>query len=321
VLRDLEVLDRPPDAELDALTRLAAHVCGTPRAEVNLIDAYRQWQAAAYGAAPTESDRDDSMCGFSIMSRDVTYTPDASRSEQFADNPHVTGVLDRIRLYVAAPLVTTGGHVVGTLCAFAPEPVELSAQQLDRMRDLAATLVHLLELRRSAGMLARAATRDTLTGLPNRTLLVESVERAVARRSREITVPSVLFVDLDGFKQVNDEHGHLAGDDVLREVARRLVSCVRATDVVGRLAGDEFVVLIEDPAVGTEAALRGEGAHELARRVRSILDFTMPGPDGAPISVRATVGVARAEPSDSSSDLLKRADAAMYAQKREAHRR
>ncbi len=92
-LHGLGVLDQPQDAELDGLTRLASYICGTPTAVLNLIDSDRQWQASAYGAERGEVTRDESMCGYSILSRDVTYTPDASLDAVFAENPHVTGEL------------------------------------------------------------------------------------------------------------------------------------------------------------------------------------------------------------------------------------
>src|SRR5205085_8328662 len=106
----------------------------------------------------------------------VTYTSDASKDEVFADNPFVTGEIADVRLYVAAPLVFNE-RVVGTLCAFDSRPAELTTEQIDRLRDLAETTTRILELRRTAGELARAAILDPLTGLPNRSLFQESLDR------------------------------------------------------------------------------------------------------------------------------------------------
>ena len=309
-LHDLGVLDQPVDAELDGLTRLASYICGTPTAVLNLIDADRQWQASAYGAEREEVHRDDSMCGYSVLSRDVTYTPDASLDAVFADNPHVTGELSDIRLYVAAPLIVGEQHVIGTLCAFAPDPAQLTREQIERLRDLAAATVRLLELRRTAGVLAHAATRDPLTGLPNRSLLEESLERAFARRDRTGAEPGLLFVDLDGFKSINDTLGHASGDAALREVARRLLTCVRASDLVARLGGDEFVVLVDD------AEVTHDGLELLAARIRESLSGPSDLPGGVTVQLSASVGVARAtDATDTPSALLDRADAAMYREK------
>jgi diguanylate cyclase (GGDEF)-like protein len=313
-LHHLAVLDQPPDDELDALTRLASYICGTPTAVLNLIDADRQWQASAFGHEAGEVARNDSMCGYSILSRDITYTPDASLHDVFSDNPHVTGELGTIRLYVAAPLVVGGNHVVGTLCAYAPTVSELTRVQIERLRDLADATVRILELRHAAGELARAATRDPLTGLPNRSLLTESMSRAFARRDRSITEPGLLFVDLDGFKAVNDELGHATGDVVLREVAQRLLGCVRASDLVARLGGDEFVVFVESAPEDEE-----EGLELLADRVRAAVADAYPVPGGRTVRLSASVGVAVPEGEDDTPQaLLARADAAMYLDKARA---
>ena len=312
VLHDLDILDRPRDPALDALARVASHIAGTPMAVLNLIDTDRQWQAAAHGTEPGEVTRDQSMCGYSVLSRDVTYTPDASRDQVFHDNPFVAGELADVRLYVSAPLIVQA-QVIGTLCAFAPEPGELTRVQIERLRDLADTAAQLLQLRHTAGELAQAATRDPLTGLPNRTLFEEAALRAFARRDRTPDWPGVLFVDLDCFKAVNDRHGHHAGDVVLREVAARLLASVRPTDLVARLGGDEFVILMEEPADGSHDAADVEA---IAERVREAVAGPLVLPDGSTTQLAASVGSARsAGPEEGLTTLVGRADAAMYADK------
>ncbi len=308
-LRGLALLDK--DEELDALTRLAAYICGTSAAELNLIEEDRQLQLSAFGHPPSQLSRDDSLCGYSILSRDVTYTADASHHPALADNPHVTGEKASVRMYVAAPLIVADGHVVGSLCAYSMDSTPLTRVQIERLRDLARAAVRILELRQAAGALARQATHDPLTGLPNRTLLSESLTRALARRERAITEPGLLFIDLDGFKQVNDRFGHGVGDTVLREVADRLLGCVRATDLVARLGGDEFVVLVEAATEGDDL-----GLELLAQRVRDAVSSPLSLLDGTPVRLSASVGVAVAEHgSDTPALLLERADAAMYRQK------
>ncbi len=147
------------------------------------------------------------------------------------------------------------------------------------------------------------ARHDLLTNLPNRGLLLDRVEHALQLSRRRGTRVALLFVDLDGFKPVNDRFGHAAGDAVLIDFAQRLTSCVRSSDTVARLGGDEFAILLEDvrPVEVDSACERilaalSSGAHVAGHR----------------LALSASVGVAFGEPGDTSESLLRNADLAMY---------
>ncbi len=301
----LGVLDQPRRTDLDGLARLAAYVCGSPTSAINLIDADRQSSAAAFGWAPSDVAREDSMCAVSMASRDVSYTADASTDPRWSDSPFVTGVIDDVRFYAAAPLVLTGGEIVGTLCAFGPHGQELSRVQIELLRDLAEQAVRLLELDDMTTRLQRAALRDPLTGLPNRALFEESLQLAMARFARGEASPSVVFIDLDGFKAINDNHGHAVGDELLAAVSTRLLKTLRGSDLLARLGGDEFVVLCET-----------QNVDELTRRLRAAFATAFELSFG-PVEVGASIGTCTAR-TGSDTDLLAAADAAMYADK---HRR
>lgn len=153
------------------------------------------------------------------------------------------------------------------------------------------------------------ALRDPLTGLANRALLVEALAGALARMTRSGRRPAVMFLDLDGFKAVNDAYGHDTGDDLLIEVARRVIECVRTTDVVGRFGGDEFVVVLED--VGDIAVVQ-----LIADRILHRLSETMLLRN-AVVRIGASIGVSLArEDTMTAEELLAEADAAMYRAKR-----
>jgi diguanylate cyclase (GGDEF)-like protein len=306
-LRALKVLDQPRSPELDTLARLAAFVCGTPTAAVNLIDADRQFSAAAYGCDPSDVSRQDAMCATSIQSADVSYTADAATDARWSHNPYVTGELGRIRLYAAAPLIVGDGEVIGTVCAFSGQRQELTRVQLERLRDIADQVALVLQLRDDAARLGHAATRDHLTGLPNRALFEHVLALALAKHQRGSAAPTVIFLDLDRFKAVNDTHGHAVGDELLRAVALRLLETVRATDLLARLSGDELVILAE--------SADGAGLEALLARLRAVFATPFELSCG-PLPVSASLGHATAVPDDTPAGLLARADAAMYQAKR-----
>lgn len=158
--------------------------------------------------------------------------------------------------------------------------------------------------------LHRLARFDALTGLPNRSLLSERLADAVRRAQRNSTRLALLFLDIDSFKGINDTLGHHGGDEVLVQFARRLSACVRTTDTVARLAGDEFIILLEGLSGADAATLVAEKILAAMRPAFSI--------DGAPRTVSTSIGIAVCEPGQvgSPESLLRRADEALYAAKR-----
>ena len=162
----------------------------------------------------------------------------------------------------------------------------------------------------SEAELARRATHDVLTGLPNRALFEDRLALALARTERVATAVAVLFCDLDGFKSVNDRFGHDAGDLVLCQVAARLVEAVRPGDTVARFGGDEFVVLCEDLVSDRDlAAITSRMVRAVARPI-SVGDEV--------VTLGLSVGSALSTGTEAPGDLLRLADSAMYAAK--AHR-
>jgi len=170
------------------------------------------------------------------------------------------------------------------------------------------------ERKRTEATLTRLALQDGLTGLPNRAVLMDRLEHAIARTRREHGTVALLFVDLDRFKSVNDTLGHLIGDRLLMAVAERLVSELRPGDTAARLGGDEFVVLCQD--VGGP-----QGASTVARRLGDALarPFDI---DGYTVQISASIGVVLAgEDEDDPGSLLSDADSAMYAAKQRGRAR
>lgn len=156
-LRRYRVLDQPPASDLDAIVRLAAHLTGTSNAVINLIDAERQWQAAAFGVERGEVRREESMCAAAVVHRETVSVADSSLDPRFASSPFVAGPLGRIRLYAAAPLIAPVHHVVGTLCVFDDRPGALTDEQVAGLEDLARVVTALFEQRALAAELRESA--------------------------------------------------------------------------------------------------------------------------------------------------------------------
>nr|WP_306318917.1 MULTISPECIES: EAL domain-containing protein [unclassified Streptomyces] len=164
---------------------------------------------------------------------------------------------------------------------------------------------------RLQAQLQHNAEHDPLTDLPNRSLFTKRVGQALAGRRASDLGTAVLFIDLDGFKQVNDTIGHQAGDELLVQAARRLADSVRASDTAARLGGDEFAALIVGDG-GRDHTAREQQIYELADRLRITLSqpYTIDGHDN--VRVAASIGVAFAEPDITAGELLRNADLAMY---------
>jgi diguanylate cyclase len=180
-----------------------------------------------------------------------------------------------------------------------------------RIEVLAADLAHIqrriIQLAHKTAQARHLAHHDGLTGLPNRTLLLDRLKQATAQAARQNRQVALLFLDLDGFKSVNDTFGHVTGDKLLQQMAERISSCIRGGDTASRYGGDEFVIMLPDTN-----ALAGTA---VAQKIRSSLDapFVI---DGDVILVTASIGVA-VFPVDAQhyNQLLKHADIEMYLDK------
>jgi diguanylate cyclase (GGDEF)-like protein len=156
------------------------------------------------------------------------------------------------------------------------------------------------------GELEYSALHDPLTDLPNRDLVLDRAEQILSRAQRMDTPVTALFLDIDGFKQINDRHGHQVGDEVLRQVAARLTTALRENDTVGRLSGDEFVMLLD--AAGLDVA-----PELVAERILAIMrqPIELPDDEQPPVSITVSIGIATGRP-PSAEALLKDADLALY---------
>jgi diguanylate cyclase (GGDEF)-like protein/PAS domain S-box-containing protein len=222
--------------------------------------------------------------------------PDAFKDE-------LADVLRRVALgETVERLETTRRHKEGALIdiSFAVSPVYDQAGAVVGCLAITRDITARAEAQRA---LQHQAVHDALTGLPNRVLLADRLTQALSRARRQHQRVAVLFLDLDGFKHVNDGLGHLAGDELLVEVARRLAGCVRSDDTLARFGGDEFAIVCE--VASTEVATR------FGNRLLKALQppFPLRGMD---MFVSASIGLVVADPDAEPDELLQDADVAMY---------
>jgi diguanylate cyclase (GGDEF)-like protein/PAS domain S-box-containing protein len=211
--------------------------------------------------------------------------------------------------WLGVPLESAGSVIGALVVLSSADGVRFTEQDRDLLQFVAVQVVAAIERKKMRTRLEYMAQHDQLTDLPNRTLFLDRLQTALARARRGMSRLAVLYLDLDKFKQVNDTHGHTAGDHLLQEVARRLSGCVRAADTVGRIGGDEYVVLLdsiqhfEDAAIVTRKILASLSApYELAE---------------ATLQSIPSIGVAvYPENGEDADALISYADNAMYQAKR-----
>ncbi|MDP3456424.1 diguanylate cyclase, partial [Methyloversatilis sp.] len=261
-LHRLDLLDTDPEPAFDDLTMLAAQICEAPIALVSLVDAERQWFKSRCGLQATETSRDVSMCAHAFTEQDgLLVVTDTLLDDRFADSPLVVGE-PHIRFYGGVVLWSPDRLPLGALCVIDHRPRAVDASQQQALRALARQAeaqIHLrlrvrelretsLALEHQKSQLIRQhdalearceklsveARVDALTGVGSRRDADDRLNEEF-RVARTLNLPlSVALIDIDHFKQVNDTFGHPRGDEVLREVARRLASALRSADYLAR---------------------------------------------------------------------------------------
>jgi len=301
-LRLLNILDTLPEERFDRLTRMARRLFSVPIAQVTLIDSNRQWFKSSAGLPTGETSRDVSFCAHAILDEDIMHVPDATQDDRFFDNPLVTGD-PNIRFYAGCPL-KVGAENLGTLCVIDDKPREFGEEELELLRDLA-------EMAEQELAALQLATSDHLTTLSNRrgfeALACHSL-RVCKRMDQSATL---LYFDLDWFKQINDTYGHSEGDHALKTFAYGLLAVFRDSDIIGRLGGDEFVVLL--------TGAQSEVVPAIVSRLKAWISAQIKQ-EGQPYEIEFSVGQIEyeSESDDSIESLLSRADSAMFANKRES---
>lgn len=299
-LHRYNILDTPAEEGFERITRLAKALLDAPIVAITMIDNDRQWLKSSIGFGASETRREDSFCTHTIRSEHPLIVTDAAADPVFVQNPYVSAA-PNIRFYLGVPLRTPDGFNIGSICAMDQVPRTPEPQQVALLQDLAGLVMTELELR-------QIADTDSLTGLMTRRSLLRDTRRALAQATRTASPLCCLLVDVDHFKSVNDRHGHAAGDMALRMVAATLRSCLRSMDLLGRIGGEEFAIILPDTLV--------EGAVVTARRILAAMaECVVVAPSG-PIKLTVSVGVSASDGRNITLEtLLAEADVALYTAK------
>ena len=236
VLHSLGLLDALPDERFDRVTRLAKRLFDVPVAKITLVDDDAVFALSCAGQASGPVPRELSFCSHAIVNDGVLLVPETHSDPRFHDNPYVAGA-PFIRFYAGCPLGVPGGARLGSLCLIDFAPRQFSSEDVSLLRDLAG----MVEQEMAAVQLA---TIDDLTTLVNRRGFEAAAPQALQLCARMEKPASLLFFDLNRFKQINDTFGHAEGDRALKVFAETLRKVLRSSDLPGRLGGDEFVALL-----------------------------------------------------------------------------
>ncbi len=247
-LHSLRILDSAPEDRFDRITRMVKRMFDIDICLVSLVDSNRQWFKSRQGLDVCETSREISFCGHAIIEDRPFIIEDTLEDPRFADNPLVTGE-PHIRFYAGHPVHGPGGHRIGTLCLIDRLPRTFSQTDVEMLKDFAALVDDELATNSEINV-------DELTKVANRRGFVMVAEHLLPVCERNNLAVEILFFDLDGFKKINDVHGHQAGDKALNFFANLLLKSFRKADVVARLGGDEFVVLLAAEHLNSNRGLK-----------------------------------------------------------------
>lgn len=304
-LADLDILDTPTEMPFERITDMIKLIFGVQIGLVSMIDGHRQWYKSIAGLPISESSLDGTFCKYTLQLSRPVIVPDMTKDPRFYDNPNVLGG-PRIRFYAGAPIITSTGQVIGTVCAIDNKVHEFGERETSILVHLAGLVIRELELRQQSAI-------DPLTGATNRRAFKEESAKHLLLATRHSTPLSCITLDVDHFKQVNDAYGHAAGDQVLVGIVSACKEHLRQSDIVARLGGEEFVILLPQTDQGT--------AYFIAEKLRLLIKDLRFSGSKPPITITASFGVTAVVPGDDIDSLLQRADQAVYEAKRTGRNR
>lgn len=304
-LRQLNIIDTPEDEAFDRIARIVKQIFKTDYVLITLIDEKRQWFKSHIGLNFSQTERTISFCGYTITQDNVFVVTDAKNDRRFEHNPMVINE-PYVSFYAGAP-IKVDGYNIGTLCLMNSEPRAFAPSEHVLLTDFAKCVADQIKL-------SSNLTTDHLTNLPNRQLMERQGTFTMEWCQRFDQPGTMLYLDLDDFKIINDTWGHRIGDHALVDFASILRSSARTIDLVARMAGDEFAIF----APGCTK----KDATELANRIhQSINEFNSNA--ARQYKIKTSIGVIQYDPKKHRTiqDLLHDADCEMYLHKNQSKRK
>lgn len=295
----LQAVGTVKEKPFERIVDLVKTTLDVPICAVSLIDHDRQWFRASRGLGVDQTPRSVAFCDHAIRADEPFIVEDATCDHRFADNPLVLGE-PHIRSYLGIPLKMPDGYMVGTLCVIGQRPRVFSPGEIEILKSFASLVTGELELRTIASI-------DGLTSVLSRTAWTSRVEGEIKRAQRHPAPLSVVMLDLDHFKRINDSFGHDAGDLVLVKATAKIGTVLRTHDLTGRLGGEEFAICLIDASTAAAMAF--------AERIR-IQIAQLRFPEHEELRCSASFGIATLEPGETLNQLMKRADEALYEAKK-----
>lgn len=288
------------EGPFENITKLLQLVLDIEMVSINLITTDKQILTARQGFDLEETPREAAFCNIAIRKYEPLVIEDTHEDARVRNNPVVMGP-PFLRSYIGAPLTTTDGYNLGAIAAFAATPRHFTAREVAIISQCAVLVMAEISLRSRASI-------DFLTGAFNRHSFASGLTREIARLHRQEGSSVVAFMDIDHFKQVNDNFGHPVGDIVLKEFADVVSGQCRANDLFARIGGEEFAVLLPDTDL--------DAAQVWAERMRERVAATRYNAAN-PLRLTVSVGLAELDETQTTSDAITTlADRALYAAKR-----
>lgn len=326
-LESYGVLDTVEEADFDDIVELISIICEAPIAVINFIDRDRQWFKSVKGLGVRETPLDISICAHAILQPDLFIVEDTREDPRFANNPLVTQD-PYLRFYAGALLTDKDGLPLGTLCVLDHKPRDLNANQRFALQTLANQVMTQLEFRRSLreqqaliekldavrkDLVITAAT-DSLTGMLNRGSFEQLLEREAIRIQQGAPPAVLMLIDLDFFKEINDQFGHHVGDRALTGFADVCRDVFRQSDILARWGGEEFVVFM--PRTTLHDALLAAERLRTALRQNDLIAV-----DSAPGAITFSAGLCTFNGKQSPAEAMQRADELLYQAKQDGRDR